>query len=65
MTGRRSLTAVYSQVEDGWIQARIEQLPAVVTAAPTAAEAKESLVDALTEYLLSPGATVGAKEGGG
>ena len=50
-------TAVYEQVEDGWTQARIEQLPAVVTAAPTASEAKELLVDALYEYLLSLGAS--------
>jgi predicted RNase H-like HicB family nuclease len=56
MTGRLSFTAVYEQVEDGWTQARIEQLPAVVTAAPTVAEAKELLVDALSEYLLSLGA---------
>ena len=49
-------TAVYEQVEDGWTQARIEQLPAVVTAAPTASEAKDQLVDALYEYLLSLGA---------
>lgn len=53
MTGRLVFTAVYERVEDGWTQARIEQLPAVVTAAPTAAEAKELLVDALSEYLLS------------
>jgi predicted RNase H-like HicB family nuclease len=57
MTGHLSFTAVYEQVEDGWTQARIEQLPAVVTAAPTAAEAKELLVDALSEYLLSLGAS--------
>jgi predicted RNase H-like HicB family nuclease len=57
MTGRLEFTAVYELVEDGWTQARIEQLPAVVTAAPTAAEAKELLVDALTEYLLSLGAS--------
>jgi hypothetical protein len=44
-------------VEDGWTQARIEQLPAVVTAAPTADEAKELLVDTLSEYLLSLGAS--------
>ena len=49
--------AVYEQVEDGWTQARIEQLPAVVTAAPTASEAKELLVDALYEYLLALGAS--------
>jgi hypothetical protein len=53
MTGRLVLTAVYEQVEDGWTQARIEQLPTVVTAA----EAKELLVDALYEYLLSLGAS--------
>jgi hypothetical protein len=57
MTGRLVFTAVYEQVEDGWTQARIEQLPAVVTAAPTASEAKELLVDALYEYLLSLGAS--------
>jgi hypothetical protein len=57
MKGRLVFTAVYEQVDDGWTQARIEQLPAVVTAAPTAAEAKELLVDALCEYLLSLGAS--------
>jgi predicted RNase H-like HicB family nuclease len=55
MTVRLVFTAVYEQVEDGWTQAHIEQLPAVITAAPTAAEAKELLVDALSEYLLSLG----------
>jgi len=44
MTGRLVFTAVYEQVEGGWTQARIEQLPAVITTAPTADEAKESLV---------------------
>ena len=57
MTGRLVFTAVYEQVEGGWTQARIEQLPAVITAAPTADEAKEMLVDALSEYLLSLGAS--------
>jgi hypothetical protein len=55
MTGRLVFTAVYEPVEDGWTQARIEQLPAVITVAPTADEAKEVLVDALSEYLLSLG----------
>lgn len=50
---RISLTAVYEPVEHGWVQARIAELPAVITAAPTLAEAKELLVDALREYLLS------------
>jgi predicted RNase H-like HicB family nuclease len=57
MTGRLVFTAVYEQVEGGWTQARIERLPAVITAAPTADEAKEMLVDALSEYLLSLGAS--------
>ena len=50
---RISLTAVYEPVDGGWTQARIEELPAVITAAPTLEEAKELLVDALSEYLLS------------
>jgi hypothetical protein len=55
MTTRLSFTAVYEQVEHGWTQARIEELPAVITAAPTYEQAKEQLVDALREYLLSLG----------
>jgi predicted RNase H-like HicB family nuclease len=47
------LTAIYEPVEDGWVQARIEELPGVITAAPTSAEAREMLVDALVEYLAS------------
>ena len=50
---RISLTAVYEPVDGGWTQARIEELPAVITAAPTLEEAKVLLVDALSEYLLS------------
>ncbi len=60
-----SLTAVYEPVEDGWIQARIQELPAVITAGPSLDEAKALLLDALREYLLSLGeaATVGADDG--
>jgi predicted RNase H-like HicB family nuclease len=46
-------TAVFEPVEDGWVQARIEELPGVITAAPSADEAKELLLDALREYLSS------------
>lgn len=53
MTERLSLTAIYEPVENGWVQARIEELPEVITAAPTQGEAKELLLDALREYLLS------------
>ena len=35
------------------IQARIEELPAVITAAPTRTEARVLVLDALREYLLS------------
>lgn len=47
------LTAVYEPVEDGWVQARIEELPGVITVAPTADSAREMLADALVEYLAS------------
>ena len=53
MTSTLSLTALYEPVENGWTQARIAELPGVVTAAPTLDEAKELLVDALREYLLA------------
>ncbi len=55
MATRVSLTAIYEAVEDGWVQARIAELPAVITAAPTRDQAQEALVDALREYLLSLG----------
>ena len=41
------LTAVYEEVEQGWTQARIAEIPAVITAAPNRAEAKDLLEDAL------------------
>jgi predicted RNase H-like HicB family nuclease len=53
MTTHLSFTAVFEPVDQGWMQARIEELPAVITAAPTLEEAKEQLLDALREYLLS------------
>ncbi len=48
-----ALTAVYEPVEGGWTQAHLEELPGVITAAPSRAEAKEMLADALREYLAS------------
>lgn len=47
------LSILYEPVEDGWVQARIEELPAVITVAPTRAEARTLVLDALREYLLS------------
>jgi predicted RNase H-like HicB family nuclease len=55
VTERLSLTAVYEPVEDGWVQATIEELPGVVTAGASLEEARELLVDALREYLLALG----------
>lgn len=50
-----SVTVLFEPVEEGWIQARIAEFPAVITAAPTQEEARELLIDALLEYLLSLG----------
>ena len=50
---RVPLTAIYEPVENGWTQARIQEIPGVITAAPTREEAKEMLLDALREYLLA------------
>ena len=47
------LSILYETVEDGWVQARIEEMPAVITAAPTRQEARALVLDALREYLLS------------
>ena len=49
------LTPVYQQVEDGWTQAEIVELPGVITTAPSREEAQEMLLDALREFLLSFG----------
>ncbi|HEX2294126.1 MAG TPA: hypothetical protein VHN37_02330 [Actinomycetota bacterium] len=53
MTQTLSLTAVFEPDEGDWIQATIREIPGVVTAAPSRAEAEELLLDALREYLLS------------
>lgn len=47
------LTAVFTPVENGWVQAQLVEWPAVVTCAPTEAEARDMLGDALREMLLS------------
>ena len=60
-----SLTAVYEPVEDGWVQARIEELPAVITAGSSLEEAKALLLDALREYLLSLGDAPPPEQDGG
>ena len=50
-----TFTARYETVEDGWVQATIDELPGVITAASSYGEAKELLADALRTYLLALG----------
>jgi predicted RNase H-like HicB family nuclease len=54
-------TAVYEPDENGWTQGRLVELPGVITAAPTRAEAKVMLRDALTQYLASFDSTPAAE----
>lgn len=49
------LTAIFEPVEEGWVQARIEEIPGVITAGASLEEARALLPDALQEYLLALG----------
>lgn len=60
-----ALTAIYEPVENGWVQARIVEMPGVITAAPTRAEAEDMLLDALREFLLSFGKDAEARDAPG
>lgn len=53
MTEPLTFTAVYETVEGGWVSAHLAEIPGVITAAPSRAEAEDMLLDALREYLLS------------
>ena len=53
MTSSIQLSVIFEPVENGWVQARIEELPGVITAAPTRDEARAQFIDALREYLLA------------
>jgi predicted RNase H-like HicB family nuclease len=53
MAAPMNLTAFYELVEDGWVQARVRELPSVITAAPTRDEARILLEDAVREYLMA------------
>jgi predicted RNase H-like HicB family nuclease len=50
---RLRLTAVYEPDENGWISARVLEIPGINTAARTEAEAKEMLADAVREFVAS------------
>ncbi len=47
------LHVVFESDEEGWVRATIEELPGVITCAPTLAEARELVRDALSEWLAS------------
>ena len=50
---RLRLTAVYEPDENGWISARVLEIPGVNTCGRTQDEAKELLVDAVREFVAS------------
>lgn len=45
------LHVVYEPDENNWVRATIEELPQVITCAPTQDEARELIRDALDEWL--------------
>ena len=59
------LHVVFEPDEAGWVRATIEELPGVITCAPTRDEARELVRDALDEWLLAltsaERATIGAQ----
>lgn len=52
-----TLTVVYEPVDEGWVQARIAELPVVITVGHDKEEARVLVVDALREYLLANAAS--------
>lgn len=62
---RMELHVVFEPDEGGWVRATIEELPGVITCAPTRDEARELVRDALDEWLLAltsaERATIGAQ----
>jgi predicted RNase H-like HicB family nuclease len=59
------LHVVFEPDEAGWVRATVEELPGVITCAPTLDEARELVRDALDEWLKSltsaERATIGAE----
>jgi predicted RNase H-like HicB family nuclease len=45
------LHVVFEPDEEGWVRATVEELPGVITCAPTLEEARELIRDALDEWL--------------
>ncbi len=53
MTDPLQLTVVYEQGEDGWVVARIREVPGAMSQGRTQGEARENVLDALRELVLS------------
>lgn len=47
------LHVVFEPDEQGWVRATVEELPGVITCAPTLDQARELVRDALDEWLAS------------
>jgi predicted RNase H-like HicB family nuclease len=50
---KHEYTVVYQTIEDGWVMARVPELPGAVTQAPTLEEAREMIREAVELLLLS------------
>jgi predicted RNase H-like HicB family nuclease len=53
MAHQLRLTVQYEQGEDGWILARVRELPAAMSQGRTREEARSNVLDALQELALS------------
>jgi predicted RNase H-like HicB family nuclease len=47
------LTVIYEEDEDGWILARVREVPAAFSQGRTREEARDNVLDALRELVLS------------
>jgi predicted RNase H-like HicB family nuclease len=59
------LHVVYEPDEEGWVRATVEELPGVITCAPTLEEARTLVRDALDEWLRALTSTERAAIGAG
>ena len=53
MADDRTLTVVFETVDEGWVQARIAEIPAIITVGHDRDDARSLVEDALREYLLA------------
>jgi predicted RNase H-like HicB family nuclease len=53
MSETLELTVIYEDGEDGWILARVREVPAAISQGRTREEARENVLDALRELVLS------------